>query len=145
MRKGVDGLRAIGHGVVMGIGDMNMDKAELGALADLLARLQSKIDAAYASKPSFGGPVTDEDCTTISLGDLRLVIDNVPAIIEQRAEIERFHDALLEIAREALRRQVTNMNFLLTHSKTPRWLVDKMTTELEADRNALATIGGNNA
>lgn len=53
--------------------------------------------------------------------------------------------AKLDVAREALRRQVTNMNFLLTHSKTPRWLVDKMTTELEADRNALATIGGNNA
>ena len=103
-----------------------MDKVELDALADLLARLQSKIDAAYASKPSFGGPVTDEDCTTISLGDLRLVIDNVPAIIEQR---------------EALERQSDNMAFILDHVSLPEHLYCKFQAELAEDRAALNPTG----
>lgn len=94
-----------------------MDKVELDALADLLAKVlpyplkRSGYVVLCRTKGSGAILVAETDEIGVEMWDaivasVNFLRDNLPTIIEQRAEIERFHDALLEIAAETARQQL---------------------------------------
>ena len=114
-----------------------MDKVELDALADLLAKVlpyplkRSGYVVLCRTKGSGAILVAETDEIGVEMWDaivasVNFLRDNLPAIIEQR---------------EALERQSDNIAFILDHVSLPEHLYCKFQAELAEDRAALNPTG----